>query len=44
MRYRGRFFSEEEIQIIKRLIEEAPPPKYRKPLSKKKIYVKPSTG
>lgn len=35
MRYRGRFFSEEEIQIIKKLIEEAPPPKYRKPLSKK---------
>lgn len=35
MRYRGRLFSEEEIQIIKRLIEEAPSPKHRRPLSKK---------
>lgn len=34
MRYRGRSFSEEEIEIIKQIIIEAPPPKYRKPISR----------
>jgi hypothetical protein len=34
MRYRGREFSEEEIEIIKSIIKEAPPPKLRSPISR----------
>lgn len=34
MRYRGRNFSEEEIDVIRQIIKEAPTPKYRTPISR----------